>query len=74
MIKNEGIECTVTGSMDFAAKPILEGGERYWMNELQTIFPYDLNSRVGDEFKIDNMRINVAAKFSSILRIRWTWV
>ena len=29
MIKNEGIECTVRGNMDFAAKPILEGGERY---------------------------------------------
>ena len=53
--------------MDFAAKPIWEGRERYWMNELQTIFPYDLYSRVGGEFKIDNMRINVAAKFSSIL-------
>ena len=34
------------------------------MHELQTIFPYDLNDRIGDEFKTDNKHINVAVKFS----------
>ena len=33
------------------------------MHELQTIFPYGLNDRIGDEFKTDNKHINVAAKF-----------
>ena len=38
------------------------------MHELRTIFPYGLNNRIGDEFKTDNKYINVAAKFSSLLR------
>ena len=38
------------------------------MHELWTTFPYDLNDRVGDEFKTDNKHINVAAKFSSLPR------
>ena len=38
------------------------------MHELQTIFPYGLNDRIGDEFKTDNKHINVAAKFSSLPR------
>ena len=38
------------------------------MRELRTNFPYSLNDRIGDEFKIDNRHINVAAKFSSLSR------
>ena len=49
--------------MDFAAKPLPKARETYWMHELQTIFPYGLNDRIGDEIKTDNKRINVAAKF-----------
>ena len=54
--------------MDFAAKPIRKARETYRMHELWTIFPYDLNDRIGDEFKTDNKHINVAAKFSSLPR------
>ena len=53
--------------MDFAAKPLRKAREIYWMHELQTIFPYGLNDRIGDEFQTDNKHINVAAKFSSIV-------
>ena len=49
--------------MDFAATPIQKARETYWMHELQTIFPYGLNDRIGDKFKTDNKHINVAAKF-----------
>lgn len=38
------------------------------MHGLQTVFPYDLNARVGDEFKIDNMPVSVATKFSFLPR------
>lgn len=54
--------------MDFAVKRILEARERYWIYELQRVFPYDLNRRVEGEFKIDSMYINVASKFLSIRR------
>ena len=54
--------------MDFAAKPIQKARETYWMHELQTIFSYGLNDRIGDEFKTDNKHINVAAIFSSLPR------
>ena len=36
------------------------------MHELQTIFLYDLNDRIGDVFKTDNKHINADAKFSSL--------
>ena len=35
----------------FAAKPIRKARE-YWMCELQTIFQYGYNVRIGDEFKL----------------------
>ena len=54
--------------MDFAAKPIRKAIETYWMHELRTVFPYDLNDRIGDEFKTDNEHINVAVKISSLPR------
>ena len=54
--------------MDFAAKLLQKARETYWMHELRTIFPYGVNDRIGDEFKTDNRRINVAAKFSSLPR------
>ena len=54
--------------MDFAAKLLQKTRETYWMHELRTIFPYGVNDRIGDEFKTDNRRINVAAKFSSLPR------
>ena len=38
------------------------------MDELQNIFPYGLDDRIGDEFKTDNKHINVSAKFSSLPR------
>ena len=38
------------------------------MHELQVIFPYGLNDRIGDEFKNDNRNISVAANFSSLPR------
>ena len=38
------------------------------MHELQTIFPYGLNDRTGDEFKNDNKHISIAANFSSLPR------
>ena len=54
--------------MDFATNTIRKARETYWMHELQTIFPYGLNDRISDEFKIDNKHIDVAAKFSSLPR------
>ena len=40
-----------------------------WHNyELQAVFPYGLNYRIGDEFKTDNRHINVAIKFSFLQR------
>ena len=54
--------------MDFAAKPIRKARETYWMHELQTIFPYGFNDRIGDKLKTDNKHINVATKFSSLSR------
>ena len=36
------------------------------MHELRTIFPYDLNGRIGVELKTDNKHINVADKLSSL--------
>ena len=53
--------------MNFAAKPIRKTRETYWMHELQTIFPYGLNDRIGDEFKTDNKHIKVVTKFSTVL-------
>ena len=38
------------------------------MHELQTIFPYGLNEKMGDELKTDNKHINIVAKFSSFPR------
>ena len=55
-------------TMDFAAKPIRNARETYWMYELRTFFPYVINDRIGDGLKTDNKNINVAAKFSSWLR------
>ena len=66
--KLEGTGRTDRNTMDFAAKPIRKARETYWMHELRIIFPYGLNDRIGDEFKIDNKHINVAAKFSSLPR------
>ena len=37
----------------------------YWMH---AVFPNDLNSRVGDESKTDNIHINIATKFLSLQR------
>lgn len=39
----------------------------YWMHELQTTFPYDLNDTVRDEFETDNLHINVATKFLPLI-------
>ena len=54
--------------MDFAAKLLRKARETYWMHELRIIFPSVLNDRIGDEFKADNIHINLAAKFSSLPR------
>ena len=54
--------------MDFVTKPLRKTRKTYWMHELRTIFRYDLNDRIGDEFKTDNKHINVAAKCSSLPR------
>ena len=62
--KLEGTGLTDRNSMDFAAKPVRKTGEIYWMHELWTVFLFDLNDRIGDEFKAANKHINVAAKFS----------
>ena len=54
--------------MDFPDRPIRKVRDTYWMHELWTIFPHDLNDRIGDEFKTDNKHINIVAKFSSLPR------
>ena len=54
--------------MGFAAKALGRARDTYLMHELQTIFPYDLNDRIGNEFKTDDKHINVAAEFSSFAR------
>ena len=61
--KLEGPGRTDRNTTDFAAKPPRKAIETYKMYELQTVFPYGLNDRIGDEFKTDNKHINVAAKF-----------
>ena len=66
--KLEGTGHTDRNTMDFAAKLIRKARETYWMHELQNIFPYGLNNRIGDEFKTDNKHINVSVKFSSLPR------
>ena len=38
--------------MDFAAKQIRRARETYWMHELRTVFPYDLNDRIGVNSKL----------------------
>ena len=44
-----------------------DGRVNYWMHELQTTFPYDLNDTVRDEFETDNLHINVATKFLPLI-------
>ena len=46
--KLEGTGRTERNTMDFAAKPLRKARETYWMHELRTIFPYDLNDRIGN--------------------------
>ena len=52
--------------MGFATKQIRKAKETYWMQEFETIVPYGLNDRIGDEFKTYNKHIIVATKFSSL--------
>ena len=49
-------------------QPIRKARVTYWMHELRTIILFGLNDRIGDEFKTNNKHINVAPKFSSLLR------
>ena len=50
--KPEGTGRAGRNTMDVAAKPLRKARETYWMHELRTIFPYGLNGRIGDEFKL----------------------
>ena len=40
-------------TVDAAANLIRKVRERYWMHELQTMFPHGFNDRVWDEFETD---------------------
>ena len=51
--------------MDFTTKPTQKTREGRCMHELHKNFPYGLHDKLGDEFKINNMRINVANEFTS---------
>ena len=55
-------------TVDAAANLIRKVRERYWMHELQTMFPHGFNDRVWDEFETDNTHIIVATKFSFLPR------
>ena len=66
--KFEETGLTERNTTDFAAKLLRKARETYRMHELRIIFPYGLNDRIRGEFKTDNKRINVAAKFASLPR------
>ena len=42
--------------------------KRYWMHGLRTFFINGLNNSIWDEFKSDNVHINVGSKYSSLPR------
>ena len=44
--------------------------EKNWMLTLRTVFPYGLNSRVGDEYKPENDYHSICSRFPSLKRIK----
>ena len=49
--------------MDFAAKPTGKAKEKYWMQQLRSVLPRRFNYGKLDEFKSNNLHINVTRKF-----------
>jgi len=44
--------------------------EKNWMLTLRTVYPYGLNSRVGDEYKPENANSSIISRFPSLKRIK----
>ena len=54
---------TDRNTMDFAAKPTGKAKEKYWMQQLRSVLPRRFNYGKLDEFKSNNLHINVTRKF-----------
>ena len=55
--------------MDFAAKPTGKAKEKYWMQQLTSALPRRFNYGIMDEFKSNNLHINITRKFVSLPNI-----
>ena len=56
--------------MDTSSTSARKAREVYWIKELRTVFPKELNDRIGDEPKAVETDINVSIKFSVLTNKR----
>ena len=56
--------------MDPTVTSLRKKKEKNWMLTLRTVYPYGLNSRVGDEYKPENANSSIISRFPSLKRIK----
>jgi hypothetical protein len=66
--KLEGNGKTINNVWDPSMTKLRKERELHWMLKLRTVYPYGLNDRVGDEFKIERNQKLIASQFPKLGR------
>ena len=59
---------TARNAIDATSKKLRRERELHWMLKLRTVYPYGLNDRVGDEFKVEKNQKLIGQQFPKLSR------